>query len=100
MIASIYTAWTICLVVAAVVVILAAALLIAIIVVARSILSHGAQALAAAEQIARDTSVIWALDDTNRVAGEIVETVEQIEAHGGAIVAALHEPSALGGLRR
>lgn len=94
----IYTVWVVWLAVAAVVVLLAAALLVAILVIARRIAAHGLQALAAAEAIAADTQVIWALSTTNDVAGEILATVERIEEHGGAIVAALHEPQAIAGL--
>ena len=32
---------------------------------------------------------IWALEATNEVAGEILGTVQQIEAKGGALAAAL-----------
>ena len=78
-----------------VVVLLAAALLIAILLVAKSILTHAGQALEAAESIAADTQIIWALDDTNRIAGEILATTASIESHGGAIVEALHEPQGI-----
>ncbi len=97
MIAGLYTVWAICLVVAVVVILIAAALLIAILLVARSIAAHGLQALAAADAIAKDTQVIWALSTTNEVAGEILATVESIEAHGGRIAGALHEPQAIPG---
>lgn len=100
MIAEIYTVWFIVLAVGAVVVLLAAALLLLILSVARSILRHGQQALAAAEAIAADTGVIWALADTNRVAGDILDTAGQIEGHGGVIAALLHDtPAGLGGIR-
>ncbi len=97
MIAGLYTVWTICLVVAVVVILLAAALLVAILLVARSLVAHGLQALAAADAIAEDTKVIWALADTNIVAGEILSTAESIEAHGGRIAGALHETQAVPG---
>jgi hypothetical protein len=97
MVAGLYTVWTICLIVAVVVILIAAALLIAILVVARSLVAHGLHALAAAEAIAEDTKVIWALADTNVVAGEILATVESIEAHGGRIAGALHETQAVPG---
>ncbi len=89
-----YEIWYWSLAVAGIVVLLAAALLIAIILVARSILKHAQQALEAAEHIAEDTKVIWALADSNRVAGEILSTTESIEANGVRIVEALHEPQA------
>lgn len=98
MVAELYTIWAICLVVAVVVILIAATLLIAILLVARSIAAHGLQALAAAEAIAEDTKVIWALADTNEVAGEILATVESIEAHGGRIAGALHETRAVPGI--
>src|SRR6476619_2580726 len=98
MIAGLYTVWTICLVVAVVVILLAAALLIAILLVARSIAAHGLQALAAAEAIAEDTKIIWALADTYMVAGEILATVESIEAHGGRIAVALHDAQPVPGI--
>lgn len=98
MIAGLYTVWTICLVIAVVVILIAAALLIAILLVARSLVAHGLQALAAADAIAEDTRVIWALADTNAVAGEILATVESIEAHGGRIAGALHEMQAIPGI--
>lgn len=89
-----YTVWYWSLAVAGIVVVLAAALLIAIIIVARSILGHAQQALEAAEHIAEDTTVIWALAESNRTAAEILSTVESIEANGARIVEALHEPQA------
>lgn len=98
MIAGLYTVWAICLAVAVVVILIAAALLIAILLVARSIAAHGLQALAAAEAIAEDTKVIWALSTTNEVAGEILATVESIEAHGGRIAGALHEAQTVPGI--
>src|SRR5947208_14061464 len=98
MIAGLYTVWTLWLVIAVVVILIAAALLIAILLVARSIAAHGMQALAAAEAIAEDTKVIWALADTNTVAGEILATVESIEMHGGRIAGALREAQAVPGI--
>ncbi len=97
MVAGIYTVWAICLAIAVVVILIAAALLIAILLVARNLVAHGLQVLAAAEAIAEDTKVIWALADTNVVAGEILATAESIEAHGGRIAGALHETSAIPG---
>jgi sensor histidine kinase regulating citrate/malate metabolism len=84
-------------VVAAVVVVLAAVLLIAILLVARRILSHARQALAAAEAIAEDTNVIWKLDDTNRVAGEVLEAAESIEERGGRVAGTLQSDRAASG---
>ncbi len=83
--------------VAAVVVVLAAVLLIAILLVARRILTHARQALAAAESIAEDTKIIWELDETNRVAGEILEAAESIEERGGQVAATLQGDRAASG---
>jgi len=89
-----YTAWYWSLAVAGVVVLIAAALLIAIVLVARSIQNHAQQAIEAAEHIAADTQVIWALAESNRVAAEILDATASIERHGGGIVETLHEPRA------
>lgn len=95
--AELYAIWGWSLVVAAVVVLLAAILLIAILLVARRILDHARQALDAAEHIAGDTKVIWELDETNRLAGEILETAEDIEKRGARIAGALHGERATSG---
>ena len=92
-----YEIWGWSLVVAAVVVILAAVLLIAILIVARRILTHARQALSAAESIAEDTKIIWALDDTNRLAEEVLEAAESIEEHGGHVAGALQGDRAANG---
>ena len=92
-----FAIWGWSLVVAAVVVVLAAALLIAIILVARRILAHARQALSAAEQIAESTNVIWELDETNRVAEEVLETAESIEERGSRIAGTLQGDRAASG---
>lgn len=95
--AQLYEIWTWSLVVAAVVVLLAAALLIAILLVARRILAHGGQALAAAEAIAEDTKVIWELDETNRLAEEVLEAATHIEERGGRVAGTLQGDRAASG---
>ena len=95
--AELYTIWGWSLAVAAVVVVLAAVLLIAILLVARRILAHARQALEAAESIAEDTRIIWKLDETNRVAEEILEEAEGIEERGGHVAATLHGDRAASG---
>jgi len=95
--AQLYAVWGWSLVVAAVVVVLAAILLIAILLVARRILAHGGQALAAAEAIAEDTKIIWKLDDTNRLAEEVLEAATHIEERGGHIAGALQGDRAASG---
>ncbi len=95
--AQLYAVWGWSLVVAAVVVVLAAILLIAILLVARRILAHGGQALEAAEAIAEDTEIIWKLDDTNRLAEEVLEAAESIEERGGRIAGTLQGDRAASG---
>lgn len=95
--AQLYAIWGWSLGVAAVVVVLAAALLIAILLVARSILAHAGQALDALHEIDLSTRVIWELEETNRVAGEILETAESIEVRGARISGALHGEHATSG---
>ncbi len=95
--AQLYAVWGWSLAVAAVVVVLAAVLLIAILLVARRILAHGGQALEAAEAIAEDTRIIWKLDDTNRLAGEVLEAATHIEERGGHIAGALQGDRAASG---
>jgi len=82
---------------AVVVILIAAALLITIWLTARSILAHAVRALAAAEKIRESTMPIWALETTNEVAGELLETVQSIEAKGGALVAALESHAGASG---
>lgn len=95
--AQLYTVWGWSLVVAAVVVLLAAILLIAILLVARRILAHGGQALTAAEAIAEDTKIIWKLDGTNRLAGEVLAATESIEERGGRVAGTLQGDRAASG---
>jgi hypothetical protein len=87
--AQLWTAWQIWLAVAVVVIALAAALLIAVIVTARGIAAEARRARAAAEAIRVNTLPIWALQTSNDVAGQLLDAVESIEAHGGALAAAL-----------
>lgn len=95
--AQLYTVWTWSLAVAAVVVVLAVILLVAILLVARRILAHGGQALEAAEAIAGDTEVIWELEETNRLAEEVLEAAESIEERGGHIAGTLQGDRAASG---
>lgn len=87
--AELWSAWRLWMGVAAVVVLLAASLLIAIWLTARSILANAVRALNAAEAIRANTQPIWALEETNAVAEEILETVQAIEQKGGALAGAL-----------
>jgi hypothetical protein len=84
-----WNAWLLWTAVAAIVVLIAASLLIFILVTARRILSEAVRALNAAEEIRRNTAAIWQLQTTNDVAADILTTVRQIEAKGGALADAL-----------
>ncbi len=92
-----WRAWWLWMGVATLVILIAATLLITVWLTARSILSHAKRALAAAEKIRESTMPIWALDTTNEVAGEILETVQAIEAKGGKLVEALEAHAGAGG---
>lgn len=85
------TLWITGVAIIGVAILVAASLLLAVLLAARSILRHGAQALEAADRIAADTQVIWALADTNRVAAGILATTERIEENGAVIATALEE---------
>lgn len=82
-------AWFLWMGVATAVIVIAAALLITIWLTAQGILAHAKRAIAAAAQIRENTQPIWALNTTNEVAGQILETVQAIEAKGGKLVEAL-----------
>lgn len=87
--AQLWSAFQLWLLIAVVVVALAAALLIAIIATARGIVAEAERAKAAAEAIRTNTLPIWTLQTSNDLAGQLLETVQSIEAHGGALAAAL-----------
>lgn len=89
--AELWAAWRMWMAVAVAVVLIAAGLLITIWLTARRILADAVRALNAAERIRAQTQPIWALQDTNEVAGGILETVQAIEAKGGALAGALEK---------
>ena len=87
--ADLWASWRLWMGVATVVILIAATLLIIIWRTARGIHTEALRALRAAERIRESTMPIWALDTTNDVAGDILATVQHIEANGGALAAAL-----------
>ena len=87
--ADLWAAWRLWMGVATLVVMIAAGLLIAIWLTARKILSDAVRALHAVEAIRGNTQAIWVLQDTNRVAEHILETVQAIEQKGGQLAVAL-----------
>lgn len=89
--AELWASWRMWIVVATVVVLLAAGLLITILVTARRILNEAVRALNAVEVIRKNTQPTWELQTTNEVAERILNTVQAIEAKGGALVSALVE---------
>ncbi|MBC7893784.1 MAG: hypothetical protein H7066_00130 [Cytophagaceae bacterium] len=87
--AELWGAWRLWMAVATVVILIAAVLLIVIWRTARGIHTEAVRALRAAERIREQTMPIWALATTNEVAGNILDTVQQLEQKGGALAAAL-----------
>lgn len=87
--ADLWAAWRFWLLIAVAVVLIAAGLLIAIWLTARAIHAHAVRALAAAERIRQNTMPIWALQTSNEVASDLLETVQQIEAKGALLASAL-----------
>lgn len=85
------TIWFIGLGITVVIVLVAAGLLIAVLMVARSIEEKAGVALGIVKQIRDNTMVIWALQDTNYVAGQLQEGAESILGNAVEIVTALHE---------
>lgn len=87
--AELWSAWRLWMALAVVIILVAAVLLIMIWRTARGILAEALRALKAAERIREQTQPIWALETTNEVGGELLETVQRIEQKGGALAAAL-----------
>lgn len=83
--------WYIGLAVTAVVVVIAAALLLTILYVARSIERGAKVALQHVTQVRENTQVLWALQDTNRVAEQLHGGARSILSHAGEIAQALHD---------
>lgn len=87
--AELWATWRLWMAVAVVVVLVAAGLLIVIWMTARGIRQEALRALAAVQAIQNNTQSIWALQATNDVASHMADTVEAIQAKGGALVQAL-----------
>ena len=95
--ADLWAAWRVWMLVASVVILVAAVLLVTIWLSARSIAAHARRAVVALEAIRESTQVIWALQTTNEVAGDLGDTVRDIEAKATALVEALQSHAAAGG---
>ncbi|MEP7198200.1 MAG: hypothetical protein ABI874_00165, partial [Chloroflexota bacterium] len=70
---------------------IAAALLIAVLLAAKSIERGAAAALGLVKQVRDNTRVIWALQDTNKVAAQLLGGAQAILKDAGQIAQALHD---------
>ena len=76
----------------AVVIILAAAILLLLVWrYARRILNLATAALGLVVSIKENTNSIWGLQQTNKVATDILEGAKAIESHAGLVAEALHQ---------
>ena len=87
--AQLWSAWQLWMGVATLVVLIAASLLIIIWLTARTILKDAVRALHAVDAIRAQTQPLWALEDTNLVAEDILKSVQAIETKGGLLAGAL-----------
>ena len=87
--AQLWSAWQMWIGVATLVILIAASLLIIIWLTARTIFEDAVRALNAVEAIRAQTQPLWALEDTNLVAEDILKTVQAIEQKGGLLAGAL-----------
>ena len=89
--ATLYHTFYLSLGLATVLIIAAAALLILVWLAARRILRLATAALGLVEQIKANTDSIWGLEQTNKVAVDILDGAKAIETHAGMVVEAMHE---------
>lgn len=87
--ADVYRLWYVWLVIGGAIVVVVAALLITIWITARGIEREALRALRAVERIGAGTRPIWRLDETNRLADELLGAARDLETHGSAIAATL-----------
>ena len=85
------TYWYIGVAVFALVILIAAALLITVLMTAKSIERGAAAGLGMVKQIRENTQVIWALQDTNKVAAQLLGGAQAILNDAGQIAQALHD---------
>ncbi len=86
---ALFNQWYIGLGIAVVIVLAAATLLLLVWNAARRILRLAQAALAIVTQIKENTDSIWGLQQTNEVAGNILEEAGEIETHAGMVAEAL-----------
>lgn len=89
--ATLYNQWFLGLGIAVVIILIAAVLLLMVWNAARRILRLASAALELVIQIKENTHSIWALQQTNEVASDILKEAEEIENHAGMVAEALHE---------
>ena len=88
---ALYESWYMWLGVATVLIVAAATLLLLVNAAAKRILRLGGVALGIVKEIKENTSPIWALQQTNEVAGEILKGSNDIKAHLTLVADALHD---------
>lgn len=81
--------WTVGFIVAGVVVLVVAVLLIGILMQARRIRTLAGAAVGLVGEIDANTRSIWALAQTNQVAGQILDGAHAIDRNAGAVAEAL-----------
>lgn len=89
--AALYESWMFWLVIATVLIIAAATLLLLVNAAARRILRLATAALGLVVEIKKNTNSIWGLQQTNEVAGKILEGSGAIKDHLTLVSDALHE---------
>jgi len=90
--ADLFRLWFVWLAIGGAVVVVAAALLVTIWLTARGIEREARRALVAVKRIDAATKPIWKLDDTNRVADELLAAARDLETHGAEIASVLGGP--------
>lgn len=88
---TLYQHWYIGLGIATVLILAAAALLIMVILAAKRILRLASAALGLVTQIKENTQSVWALQQTNGVATDILKGAESIKDHAVMVVGAMAE---------
>jgi ABC-type multidrug transport system fused ATPase/permease subunit len=88
--ATLWSNWTMALILVSIVVVAAAVLLLLVWWTAQRILKGAVQALDLVKQIKANSAIIWALDSTNQSAANILADAQSIRNSGAALAQALH----------
>lgn len=86
---ALFNEWLIGLVLVSLIILIAAVLLILVFLAAKRILRLAGAALEIVTQIKNNTNAIWELETTNKVAVDIQNEAEAIEAHATLVAEAL-----------